>query len=518
MQGRTLQMLLYPEPVTLAAFANTQGAITQITTKIYEGLIEYDEALSPVPCLAESWEVDHGLSSFRFNLRKGVRFHDGAPFTSADVRFTFMEVLKRVHPRGRWTFRDLEDVVVPDAHTAVLRFARPIPNLFAALSSFESPILPRHLADDGHLARYAESELPVGTGPFQFLEWRRGREVRLERNRRHWKGGACNIDAIDVVFVEDPAVRVAMLLEGHAHVGGMGTIPWRDGAKLEVGSGLFVRAAEATALAPILMLDFNTRRPPFDNVLVRRAVSEALPRQRIIDEIFNGYGKPMHGPMHSSWIKRGLVSPIAKQAFLADRIDRASLMLDDAGLTKGSHGHRFKFVLDIIPYGKEWSETGPMIAASLAEIGIEVELREGSFESWLSRIYGRYDFDATINYVYLNLDPALGIHRFYHSEAMVSGRPFTNAAGWSSPKTDGLMNAASVEIRGNARADLYGRLDEKLVAAAPAAWIAELLPLSYCSTSLQDVLLPPFDIYGSFAEARTRDVSDLGKGNPNGNQ
>ena len=508
MRGFTLQMLLYPEPVTLAAFANTQGAITQVTTKIYEGLIDYDRALSPVPCLAESWEANPSLSTVQFKLRKGVQFHDGIPFTSADVRFTFVEVLKRVHPRGSSTFRDLDDVEIPDAHTAVFRFARPVPNLFSALSSFESPILPKHLTDDGQLARYASNERPIGTGPFQFAEWSRGSTIKLERNRRHWKRGASDIDAIDVTIVKDPTDRVDLLLGGQAHVGGMGTIPWREGTKLKNEPGLVFRPAEDTALAPILMLDFNTRRPPFDNLLVRRAVFEALPRLPVIDAIFNGYGEPMRGPMHSSWIKRGLVSETARQSVPADRRAQASRMLDEAGLPRDSQGRRFGFVIDTIPYGKEWSETAQAIATALAEIGIEAELREESFESWIDRIYRQHDFDATVNYVYMNLDPALGIHRLYHSNAVATGRPFTNATGWSSPETDSLMNAASVEIHAGARADLYSELDERLVAAAPATWIAELQPLSYCSASLQDVLLPPFDIYGSFAEARSREVSD----------
>ena len=111
-KGGTLVMVVQPEPPTLASYQSTAGPVGQVATKVYEGLLEYDFELKPVPGLAKSWTVSPDGKTVTFKLQQGVKFHDGKPFTSADVQFSVMEVLKKVHPRGtehlprgarRWT-------------------------------------------------------------------------------------------------------------------------------------------------------------------------------------------------------------------------------------------------------------------------------------------------------------------------------------------------------------------------------------------------------------------------------
>src|SRR5256714_509637 len=109
-RGGTLVMLVQPEPPTLASYVSTSGPVGQVTSKIYEGLLEYDFSLKPIPGLAESWKVSPDGKTITFTLHKGVKFHDGKPFTTADVKFSILEVLKKLHPRGPGTFRELTDI------------------------------------------------------------------------------------------------------------------------------------------------------------------------------------------------------------------------------------------------------------------------------------------------------------------------------------------------------------------------------------------------------------------------
>src|SRR3546814_373142 len=99
-QGGTLVMVVQPEPPTLASYLSTSGPVGQVAAKVYEGLLEYNFDLEPQPGLAESWEVSPDGKTITFKLRKGVKFQDGKPFTSADVQFSVLEVLKKYHPRG----------------------------------------------------------------------------------------------------------------------------------------------------------------------------------------------------------------------------------------------------------------------------------------------------------------------------------------------------------------------------------------------------------------------------------
>src|SRR5574342_372191 len=103
-RGGTLVMLVQPEPPNLGGYISTSGPIGQVTSKIYEGLLEYDFNLKPIPGLAQSWTISPDGKTLTFTLQKGVKFHDGQPFTSADVKCSILEVLKKVHPRGAATF------------------------------------------------------------------------------------------------------------------------------------------------------------------------------------------------------------------------------------------------------------------------------------------------------------------------------------------------------------------------------------------------------------------------------
>ncbi|MBX9874921.1 MAG: ABC transporter substrate-binding protein, partial [Beijerinckiaceae bacterium] len=139
-RGGTLVQITQPEPPSLGSYISTANPVGQVAAKIYDGLLEYDFDLKPLPSLAESWTISDDGKTVTFRLRSGVKFHDGQPFTSADVQFTVMEVLKKVHPRGINTFSEVTAVETPDAQTVVFRLNRPAPYMMAALSGYESPM------------------------------------------------------------------------------------------------------------------------------------------------------------------------------------------------------------------------------------------------------------------------------------------------------------------------------------------------------------------------------------------
>ena len=231
-RGGTLVQITQPEPPTLASYLSTSGPIGQVTAKIYDGLLEYGFDTKPQPSLAESWTVSPDGKTITFKLRKGVEFHDGKPFTSADVQFTVMEVLKKVHPRGINTFKEVAAVDTPDPQTAIFKLANAAPYMMAALSGFESPMIPKHVFATGDIRTHDNANKPVGTGPFKFVEWRRGELVRLDRNPAYWRSGQPYLDRIVVRFIPDSATRTALLEKGDAHVAGFGAVPYNDVKRL----------------------------------------------------------------------------------------------------------------------------------------------------------------------------------------------------------------------------------------------------------------------------------------------
>ena len=497
-RGGTLVMLVQPEPPTLASYISTSGPIGQVATKVYEGLLEYDFSLKPLPGLAESWTVSPDGKTITFRLQKGVKFSDGKPFTSGDVKFSVLEILRKLHPRGAITFRDVTDIETPDEHTAVFRLAKPAPYLMMALSGYESPMLPKHLLEGTDVKTSKLGNSPVGTGPYTFVEWQRGQYMRFDRNPSYWKKGRPYLDRIVARFVADSATRTAAIEKGEAHVGGFGAIPYSDVKALAKLPHIETTTRGYEMQSPIVQLDFNTQRPPFDNQKVRQAISYAINRKFVIDNIWFSFGKPATGPISSNFAVAGFYTPDVQSYNVPNGIQLANTLLDEAGLRRDANGIRVEIVHDITPYGEEWQRYGEYVQQVLAELGIKATLRHEDVPTWLRRIYTDYDFQLTNNWIQTLADPVIGVHRLYHSKSIRPGVVFVNGSRWSSPRTDELMDLATVEPNPGKRAGFYKELQQLLVQAAPLVWVHELHFVTVHNKQFKDLIVSPLGLYAPF--------------------
>ena len=495
-RGGTLVMLVQPEPPTLASYLSTSGPIGQVSSKVYEGLLEYDFNLKPTPGLAQSWKVSPDGKTITFTLQKGVTFHDGHPFTSADVKFSVLEVLKKAHPRGAATFRELTDIDTPDAQTAVFKLAAPAPYLMMALSGYESPMLPRHLFEGTDLKASKYANAPVGTGPFKFVEWQRGQFMRLDRHPDYWRKGRPYLDRIVARFVADSATRTAAVEKGEAQVGGFAAIPWSDVRTLAKLPQIETTTRGYEMSSPIVQLDFNTPKAPFDNLKVRQAVSYAVSRQAVIENVWFGWGKPATGPISSNFAPIGFYTSEVRSYNVPNGVEIANKMLDEAGLRRGA-----EIVHDLTPYGEEWQRYGEYVQQVLAEIGIKATLRYEDVPTWLKRLYTDYDFQLSSNWIQGLADPVIGVHRLYHSKQIRPGTVFVNETGWSSPRTDELMDQATIELDPRKRAALYQEFQKLVVEGAPLVWVHELQFVTVYSKQLKDLIVSPLGLYASFDRA-----------------
>jgi peptide/nickel transport system substrate-binding protein len=497
-RGGTLVMLVQPEPPTLASYISTSGPIGQVTTKVYEGLLEYDFNLKPVAGLAESWTVSPDGKTITFKLQKGVKFHDGKPFTSADVQFSILEVLKKGHPRGINTFREVSAVDTPDPHTVVFKLQNPAPYLLMALSGYESPILPKHLFEGTDIKASKYANAPVGTGPFKFVEWQRGQFMRLDRNPDYWKPGRPYLDRVVARFVADAGTRTAAMEKGEAHVGGFAAVPYSDVKALARLPHIEATTKGYEMQSPIVELDFNTRRPPFDNVKVRQAIAHAINRKTVIENVWFGFGKPATGPISSNFAVTGLYTPDVKKYDVPNGIEVANKLLDEAGLRRGAGGVRVEIVHDLTPYGEEWQRFGEYVQQVLAELGIKASLRYEDVPTWLKRVYTDYDYQLTNNWIQTLADPVIGVHRLYHSASIRPGTVFVNGSRWSSPRTDQLMDQATVELNPARRGALYKEMQQLVVEASPLAWVHELQFVTVYNKAFKDLIVSPLGLYAPF--------------------
>lgn len=475
-RGGTLTYTLHPEPTAVSTIATTAIPVATIASKIYESLLEYEGPfLNPRPGLAESWTVSPDHRVYTFKLRRGVKWHDGQPFTSADVKISIEKVVKPYHSRGRAYFGELESVEAPDPQTVVFRLKQPVPYFLKAFQPTESPLLPKHLLDKLDLSdpkSVRQSELmqkPVGTGPFRLQEWRRGSHIILERNPNYWKAGRPYLDRIVLRVIPDGAARAIALENGEVDLIPMSNVPPAEITRL-AALGHVARSDKGTeGLGPIMWLEINLRKPPLNDVRVRRAISLALDRKRITNVIWFGQGKPAISPIVSG----GQYHDKSLQPFEHD-LAKANALLDEAGYRRGPGGVRFKLVQNYQPYGESWVRQAEFIKQELGKIGIEVETQSLDFGAWLKRIFTDWDYDFTANSSHNYADPSIGVQRTFHSSNIKQGASYTNSMGYTNKRVDELLDQAAVQTDEAKRQRMFAEIQQILREDLPVIPLMEL--------------------------------------------
>src|ERR1700730_584110 len=423
--GGTLTIVQGAEPASLVSGVNTSTFIGTVSTKIHEGLLDYDFDFKPRPALAESWTVAPDGKTYTFKLRRGVTWHDGKPFTSADVKFSLEEIWKKLHPRGRVTFAKVTTVDTPDASTVVIRLSDPTPMMLSAFSSYESQVLPKHVYEGKDFTTHPALNAPIGTGPFVFKEGKKGDSSRRENNPSCWDKGKPYLDAIVIRITPDAAARAAALEKGEVQLGVFNPVPLSDVKRLTALPTVKAETRGYEYFAPMYMMEVNLRDEHLKDKRVRQAMMHALDRKFIADNIWFGFAKPATGPIVSS-------SPFYNTQGVPQTPSywpKATPSPVKPAPRRGAGKMRFKVSRPFPPVQPEIPRTAEYIKQALGRVGIDVELRNIDIATFIRQVYN-WEFELTQNYLYLLPDPTLGVQRLYISGNIKKGTPFANAAGY----------------------------------------------------------------------------------------
>jgi peptide/nickel transport system substrate-binding protein len=466
--GSTLVIALDPEPLALASAGSIDAGASVISPKLFDRLFITDLHGEQVPMLAESASVEDGGKRVTIRLRPNLLWHDGQPITGEDVAYSIHEVWK-FNARAKLAFTELAGVDTPDPRTVVLRYKQPTPFVFSALADGGTQVVPRHIyAGKGDIRSNPANLKPVGSGPWVFENWEKGNYLSLRRNPRYWNPQQPRLDRLVFRLIAGGAPTVAALESGDVDYA---PIPLTDAARLKDNPKLWVRPIGAEVSTSFAGFAFNLNKPVFRDPRVRHAFAHAIDRDFILKNIYLGYGVLADSPIapNSPWHAGGL--PVYEYDPA-----RAEQLLDAAGFPRGKDGVRLRLFNDIMPPSTLNPRTAQFIRQSLSRIGIELQLRQEGLPAYLKRIFTTRDWDTETYGTGSEIDPAIGIQRFYSSGSINIGVPYSNPTHYSTPETDRLFDQAAAETDRARRKALYDRIQHLIQTDLP------LIPILFPST------------------------------------
>jgi peptide/nickel transport system substrate-binding protein len=470
----------YGDAIVEGSIGDVSGFLTAVTTDassheaagyVFNGLVRYDKDLKLEGELAESWEVSPDGKRITFRLRKGVKWHDGAPFTSDDVMFTYRRMIDPRTPTAYGEdFKQVKRASAPDPQTFVVEYPRP----FApALASWGMHVLPKHLLESyPDISKSPLNKRPVGTGPYRFVEWKTGEKVVFDASPDYFEGKPYIARVITRVIPD----QATMFLELKS--GGVDTmaltppqyVRQTDTAEFKKSFNRYKYTASGYTY-----LGFRLSHPFFKDKRVRQAIAHAADKKALIDGVLLGLGQEATGPYKpGTWaynpnVRKYPHDPLLSKALLAE----AGWKEKDGVLVKD--GQPFEFTVLTNAGNEARAKTAAILQQNLAEVGIRMKIRTVEWAAFINEFIDKRKFDAVI--LGWNITPDPDQFDIWHSSK--TGPKELNHIGFSNPEVDRLLDEGRGTFDLEKRKKAYFRIQEVLAEEQPYVFlfVPEALPV-----------------------------------------
>ena len=438
-QGRkdsvVLGMVLEPTPGLDPTTAPAAAIGEVVHYNILEGLTKINVDGSVTPLLAESWEASPDGKSYTFKLKKGIKFQDGEPFDAAAVKFSFERAKAEgsTNKAKKAVFDNISSIATPDPHTVILVLNNADATIPFRLGENTAVILsPKSAA--------TTATKPIGTGPYTFDSWQKGSAITLVKWPGYRNPGAIKISKVTFRFINDPAAQVAALLAGD--IDGMPRFN-REAKQFQADKRFPVEIGDTAGKG---ILAINNKKPPLNDVRVRRALMHAIDRKAFIDGAIDGLGKPIgshFAPTDAGYVDLTKVYPYDPE--------KAKALLKEAGVQTPLN------LTLTLPPPQYARKGGEIVAAQLAKVGVIAKIENVEWAQWLSGPF-KGNFDLTIINHVEPLDYAQYGNTAYYW-------------GYDSPAFRDLLakHAAAGSVR--ERSEAWAALQKKLAEDAVNAYI-----------------------------------------------
>ncbi len=444
----------------------------QIAGMVFNGLVKYDKDVKIIGDLAESWDISGDGLVITFHLRKGVKWHDGMPFTAHDVLYTYQVTIDPKTPTAYGgDFLKVKKAEVLDDYTFRVAYDKP----FApALMSWGSAILPRHLLAGKDISTSPLARRPVGTGPYKFKEWVSGQKIVLVANPDYFEGRPF-IEGYIMRIIPDTAT---MFLELRAKgIDQMGLTPLQF--KRQTESPLFKKNYNKYQYLSFsyVYLGYNLKNPLFADKRVRQAFAYAIDKDEIIRGVLLGLGRASTGPYKpGTWaynpdVRTYTCDPAKARALLAEagwKDTNGDGILD-------KDGQPFAFEIITNQGNEVRAKCAEIIQKRLADLGIVVKIRVLEWASFVNNFINKRKFDATILGWTIPQDP--DIHDVWHSSK--TGPDELNFISYKNEEVDALIEKGRGTFDQKKRKVFYDRIQEIMAEEQPYLflYVPDALPI-----------------------------------------
>jgi peptide/nickel transport system substrate-binding protein len=469
----------------------SDSASHSVAGMVFNGLVKYDKDMNIIGDLAESWDVTQNGLVITFHLRKGVQWHDGKPFTAADVLYTYQVTTDPKTPTAyAGDFLKIKKAEALDDYTFRVTYDKP----FApALISWASAILPRHLLAGKDITKSPLARHPIGTGPYKFKEWVAGQKIVLVSNENYFEGRPY-IDGRVTRIIPDTAT---MFLELRAqNIGMMGLTPMQYTRQTD--NNLFKENFNKYRYLSFAYtyLGYNLKNPLFTDKRVRQAISYAVNKDEIIRGVLLGLGKPATGPYkHGTWAYNNQV-----KIYNYDPA-KARELLKQAGLTDTNNdgvlekdGKPFEFEILTNQGNETRQKCAEIIQRQLKEVGISVKIRIVEWSAFVTDFINKRRFDAVILGWTIPLDP--DAYDVWHSSK--TSPEELNFVSYKNPEADEMLEKGRSTFNQAERKKYYDRFQEILVEDQPYTFLYVPEELIIISNRIRGVESAPIGIGHNF--------------------
>lgn len=456
--GGTLHWYLPDDPPDLDPHMQTTSSLQWICGLAYNGILRFDvapghgpeseEAATPVPDLAESYEVSDDGLTYTFTIRTGVKFHDGTDLTTEDVAFS-LDRIRSDSPEFQraYAFVPVDTVEATDDTTVTVTMMEPYAAFINQLAVAYTRVAPKHVIEENGDMK----QVMVGTGPFKMDSYQRGQKFVFLRNDEYWEEGIPKVDQIDIVIMPENATQLAAFTAGQLDIYTPPNYAQIDALK-GTNPDTIVHEWPAFGLAG---MGCNTSVEPFNDVRVRQALFLALDPQQIIDVVMTGHGVKQRAvpAAFTGWVVPYEELPLGE----GRDVERAKELLTEAGFPDG-------FDVKCKTVYRYTQEEATVAAEQFKDIGVNMEIVDVEYGAFLeARNTGDFDLIA------FSLSPFGDIEDF--TTALYGTEASRNYGGWGNAELDELLEQGRHELDIPKRKEIFAEVQRIL---AENCWVIDL--------------------------------------------